>query len=133
GCGGRPRSRGPPRGGVGWGGRVMAGGRGGGRRGGGLAGGGTTTAQRRGGGGGVGGLVFWGVGINPGRPGAMGVVRGANLGEGTAFIGLPGNPVAVFVTFARVVRPLLLRLAGAEAEPLMPLPGRAPLPHRQRA
>ena len=32
-----------------------------------------------------------------------------------AFVGLPGNPVAVFVTFARVVRPLLLRLAGAAA------------------
>ena len=39
-------------------------------------------------------------------------------GDGAAFVGLPGNPVAVFVTFARVVRPLLLRLAGAQPEPL---------------
>jgi molybdopterin molybdotransferase len=64
----------------------------------------------------VGKLVFWRVAIKPGRPVAMGVLRG------TAFVGLPGNPVAVFVTFARVVRPLLLRLAGAAAEPLIALP-----------
>jgi molybdopterin molybdotransferase len=38
---------------------------------------------------------------------------------------LPGNPVAVFVTFVRVVRPLLLRLAGALPEPLIALPVRA--------
>ena len=64
----------------------------------------------------AGSLVFWRVAIKPGRPVAMGVLRG------TAFVGLPGNPVAVFVTFARVVRPLLLRLAGAAPEPLIALP-----------
>ena len=64
----------------------------------------------------AGSLVFWRVAIKPGRPVAMGVLRG------TAFVGLPGNPVAVFVTFARVVRPLLLRLAGANHEPLIALP-----------
>ncbi len=64
----------------------------------------------------VGSLVFWRVAIKPGRPVAMGVLRGS------AFVGLPGNPVAVFVTFARVVRPLLLRLAGANPEPLFALP-----------
>ena len=64
----------------------------------------------------VGSLVFWRVAIKPGRPVAMGVLGGA------AFVGLPGNPVAVFVTFARVVRPLLLRLAGAAPEPLIALP-----------
>jgi molybdopterin molybdotransferase len=40
--------------------------------------------------------VFWRLAIKPGRPAAMGVVAG------TPFIGLPGNPVAVFVTFAFV-------------------------------
>ena len=60
----------------------------------------------------IGRLVFWRVAIKPGRPVAMGVIRGAS-GQGAAFVGLPGNPVAVFVTFVRVVRPLLLRLAGA--------------------
>jgi molybdopterin molybdotransferase len=79
----------------------------------------------------VGRLVFWRVGIKPGRPVAMGVIPGSR-GEGAAFCGLPGNPVAVFVTFARVVRPLLLRLAGAEPEPLLPLPVRAAFLYRKR-
>ena len=79
----------------------------------------------------VGRLVFWRVGIKPGRPVSMGVIPGAN-GGGAAFVGLPGNPVAVFVTFARVVRPLLLRLAGAEAHPLLPLPVRAGFGYRKR-
>src|SRR5882672_4125004 len=50
----------------------------------------------------IGRLVFWRVAIKPGRPVAMGVIPGSD-GEGAAFCGLPGNPVAVFVTFARVV------------------------------
>ncbi len=79
----------------------------------------------------TGSLVFWRVGIKPGRPVAMGVVRGGD-GEGAAFVGLPGNPVAVFVTFARVVRPLLLRLAGAEMLPLMALPVRAAFDYRKK-
>jgi molybdopterin molybdotransferase len=69
----------------------------------------------------IGSLVFWRVAIKPGRPVAMGVIPAAN-GNRAAFVGLPGNPVAVFVTFARVVRPLLLRLAGAHARPLPSLP-----------
>jgi molybdopterin molybdotransferase len=72
----------------------------------------------------VGRLVFWRVAIKPGRPVAMGVIPGTG-GETAAFVGLPGNPVAVFVTFARVVRPLVLRLAGALPEPLVALPVRA--------
>jgi molybdopterin molybdotransferase len=74
----------------------------------------------------VGRLVFWRVAIKPGRPVAMGVVGGA------AFMGLPGNPVAAFVTFARVVRPLLLRLAGAEAEPFTPLPVRLAFAYKKK-
>jgi len=38
----------------------------------------------------------------------------------------------VFVTFVRVVRPLLLRLAGAEATPLAPLPVRAAFAYRKK-
>jgi molybdopterin molybdotransferase len=72
----------------------------------------------------VGRLVFWRVAIKPGRPVAMGVIPGAGA-DTAAFVGLPGNPVAVFVTFARVVRPLVLRLAGALPEPLIALPVRA--------
>jgi molybdopterin molybdotransferase len=80
----------------------------------------------------IGRLVFWRVGIKPGRPVAMGVIAGAQAGAGTAFVGLPGNPVAVFVTFARVVRPLLLRLAGAEPQALLPLPVRAAFAYKKR-
>ncbi|MGB7257090.1 MAG: gephyrin-like molybdotransferase Glp [Pseudolabrys sp.] len=73
----------------------------------------------------IGNLVFWRVAIKPGRPVAMGVIRGKGAQHGAAFVGLPGNPVAVFVTFVRVVRPLLLRLAGARPQRLVALPVRA--------
>jgi len=69
----------------------------------------------------IGTLVFWRVGIKPGRPVAMGVIP-AGDGESAAFAGLPGNPVAAFVTFVRVVRPVLMRLAGALAPALTPMP-----------
>jgi molybdopterin molybdotransferase len=54
----------------------------------------------------VGSLTFWRLAIKPGRPVAMGVV------DGTPFVGLPGNPVAVFVTFLQVAGPLIARLTG---------------------
>ena len=56
----------------------------------------------------VGTLVFWRIAMKPGRPVAMGVI------DGTPFIGLPGNPVASFVTFVKVARPAILALAGAQ-------------------
>jgi len=67
----------------------------------------------------VGRLVFWRLAIKPGRPVAMGVIGG------TPFVGLPGNPVAVFVTFAHVARPLIAALGGARFEPRPALPVRA--------
>lgn len=79
----------------------------------------------------VGRLVFWRVGIKPGRPVAMGVLPGAD-GASAAFVGLPGNPAAVFVTFARIVRPLLLRLAGASPRPLVALPVRATFKYKKK-
>jgi molybdopterin molybdotransferase len=81
----------------------------------------------------IGRLVFWRVAIKPGRPVAMGVLPGARAGDGAIFVGLPGNPAAVFVTFVRVVRPLFLRLAGALAKPLVPLPVRAAFNYRKRS
>lgn len=69
----------------------------------------------------IGSLTFWRIAIKPGRPVAMGVIPNPD-GNSAAFVGLPGNPVAVFVTFVRVVRPLLLRLAGANPKPLKALP-----------
>jgi len=79
----------------------------------------------------VGRIVFWRVAIKPGRPVAMGVIPGGK-GGGAAFVGLPGNPVAVFVTFVRVVRPLLLQLSGALPEPLLALPARATFAYKKR-
>jgi molybdopterin molybdotransferase len=81
----------------------------------------------------IGRLVFWRIAIKPGRPVAMGVLHGSNSGEGAAFVGLPGNPVAVFVTFVRVVRPLLLRLSGALPEPLVAVPVRSTFSYKKRA
>jgi len=79
----------------------------------------------------IGKLVFWRVAIKPGRPVAMGVVRG-HKGDSAAFVGMPGNPVAVFVTFVRVVKPLLRRLAGARPERLMALPVRAAFAYKKK-
>ena len=60
----------------------------------------------------LGQLHFWRLAIKPGRPVAMGQVAG------TPFFGLPGNPVAMMVTFLRLARPAILGLAGAtELEP----------------
>jgi molybdopterin molybdotransferase len=58
-------------------------------------------------------LVFWRLAIKPGRPAAMGVIRG------TPVVGLPGNPVAAVITFLHLARPLILRMAGARPEHLL--------------
>ena len=74
----------------------------------------------------VGTLVLWRMAIKPGRPVAMGIIGG------TPFIGLPGNPVASFVTFVHVVRPTVLALAGAAQQPLVPLPVRAAFSYKKK-
>ncbi|MBI5799680.1 MAG: molybdopterin molybdotransferase MoeA [Verrucomicrobia bacterium] len=50
---------------------------------------------------------FWKVAIKPGKPFVFGTLQGKLL------FGLPGNPVAAFVTFLLLVRPALLRWQGA--------------------
>jgi molybdopterin molybdotransferase len=74
----------------------------------------------------VGTLVLWRMAIKPGRPVAMGIIGG------TPFIGLPGNPVASFVTFAHVVRPTVLALAGAAQQPLIAMPVRAAFSYKKK-
>lgn len=74
----------------------------------------------------IGRLVLWRMAIKPGRPVAMGIIGG------TPFIGLPGNPVASFVTFVHVVRPTILALSGARQEPLIPMPVRAAFSYRKK-
>ena len=60
----------------------------------------------------LGDVAFWRIAMRPGRPMAVG-----RLGRSVLF-GLPGNPVAVMVTFLAFVRPALLRLMGALDRPL---------------
>jgi molybdopterin molybdotransferase len=57
-------------------------------------------------------LDLWQIAIKPGKPLAFGAVRRVRGAE-AVFLGLPGNPVSSFVTFALIVRPVLLRLMGA--------------------
>jgi molybdopterin molybdotransferase len=54
----------------------------------------------------VGGIDFWQVAMQPGRPLAVGQIGRAH------FFGLPGNPVASMLTFALFVRPALWKIAG---------------------
>lgn len=62
----------------------------------------------------LGSIHFWRLAIRPGRPLALGQVGRI------PFIGLPGNPVAVMVTFMRLARPAILLLSGcAETTPHM--------------
>jgi molybdopterin molybdotransferase len=75
----------------------------------------------------VGSLVLWRMAIKPGRPVAMGII------SGTPFIGLPGNPVAGFVTFVHVVRPAVLALSGAVQRRLVPVPVRAAFSYKKKA
>ena len=55
----------------------------------------------------LGDVAFWRIAMRPGRPMAVG-----RIGSSVLF-GLPGNPVAVMVTFIAFVRPALLRMMGA--------------------
>jgi molybdopterin molybdotransferase len=79
----------------------------------------------------LGEVVFWKIAMKPGRPLAYGRIGHAH------FFGLPGNPVAVMVTFYQFVRDALLALQGqreivpvpcfkvALATPIRKVPGRA--------
>ncbi|HZR68383.1 MAG TPA: gephyrin-like molybdotransferase Glp [Burkholderiales bacterium] len=58
----------------------------------------------------LGEVVFWKIAMRPGRPMAFG--RIATRGRSAYLFGLPGNPVAVMVTFYHFVRGALLHLAG---------------------
>jgi len=77
----------------------------------------------------LGEVLFWKIAMRPGRPMAFGKINNAFL------FGLPGNPVAVMVTFYQFVRDALLHLSGAAgcdlpmsqalaAEKLRKVPGR---------
>ena len=69
----------------------------------------------------LGDVAFWKVAMRPGRPMAVGRIPSASSGQAAILFGLPGNPVAVMVTFLAFVRPALLRMMGcsAAAQPLL--------------
>ena len=56
----------------------------------------------------LGELSMWRINMKPGKPVAFGKVDNA------LFMGLPGNPVSVFVTFIIFARPLIFKMQGAE-------------------
>jgi molybdopterin molybdotransferase len=59
----------------------------------------------------LGDVDFWRIAMRPGRPMAVG-----RMGQ-TLMFGLPGNPVAVMVTFLAFVRPALQRMMGMNSSP----------------
>jgi len=69
----------------------------------------------------LGDVGFWKIAMRPGRPMAFGMLKpiaGGLPARKTLFFGLPGNPVAVMVTFYQFVRSALLQLNGAnQTEP----------------
>ncbi|WP_157270076.1 molybdopterin molybdotransferase MoeA [Azohydromonas aeria] len=64
----------------------------------------------------LGEVLFWKIAMRPGRPMAIG--RIGEPGRQAVLFGLPGNPVAVMVTFYAFVREALLAMSGADAAPL---------------
>ncbi|TDR93170.1 gephyrin-like molybdotransferase Glp [Enterovirga rhinocerotis] len=74
----------------------------------------------------IGRLDLWRLAIKPGRPVAMGTVAGV------PFVGLPGNPVAAYVTCLMLLAPLLARLGGADGAPPLSLPVRAAFSRRKK-
>ena len=74
----------------------------------------------------LGDVAFWKIAMRPGRPMAVG-----RIGPSILF-GLPGNPVAVMVTFLAFVRPALLRMMGCTAEPTPLLKARSQEPIRKK-
>lgn len=75
----------------------------------------------------LGSLHVWRLAIKPGRPAALGQVGR------TPFLGLPGNPVAVMVTFYGLARALVLTLAGAIPGEPQRFKVRAGFAHKKKA
>ncbi|PFH11482.1 molybdopterin molybdotransferase [Collimonas sp. PA-H2] len=64
----------------------------------------------------LGDVAFWKIGMRPGRPLAFGRITSG--GKQALFFGLPGNPVAVMVSFYFFARTALLQMMGADVPPL---------------
>ena len=88
----------------------------------------------------LGEVLFWRIAMRPGRPMAIGRIGARPGAEGrigsddeqAILFGLPGNPVAVMVTFYAFVRDALLAMSGARVEPLPMLRARSSAAIRKR-
>ena len=67
----------------------------------------------------LGSLDLWKIAIRPGKPLAFGHIND------TPFIGTPGNPVSLFVTFCLFARPFILKAQGVAEADLLPVPVQA--------
>jgi len=75
----------------------------------------------------LGDVDFWRIAMRPGRPMAVG-----RMGQ-TLMFGLPGNPVAVMVTFLAFVRPALWRMMGCTDAPPLLVPAHSQQAMRKKA
>ena len=78
----------------------------------------------------LGDVLFWRIAMRPGRPMAIGRIESA--GHDAILFGLPGNPVAVMVTFYAFVRDALLAMSGATPTPLLTLRAASVMPIRKK-
>ena len=79
----------------------------------------------------LGDVQFWKIAMRPGRPMAVGHIKAD--GKQTLLLGLPGNPVAVMVTFYAFAREVFLRMAGATVKPLPTISAKLSSPVRKKA
>jgi molybdopterin molybdotransferase len=82
----------------------------------------------------LGDVAFWRIAMRPGRPMAVGrITAESNQKTGAVLFGLPGNPVAVMVTFLAFVRPALLQMMGCTDSPAPLLKAHSQEPMRKKS
>ena len=86
----------------------------------------------------AGGVAFWRIAMRPGRPMAVGRIErpkapdSSGTNNSAILFGLPGNPVAVMVTFLAFLRPALLQMMGCRPESQAYLRARSVVPIRKK-
>ena len=82
----------------------------------------------------LGDVAFWRIAMRPGRPMAVGrIAAEPSQQTGAVLFGLPGNPVAVMVTFLAFVRPALLQMMGCTDSQAPLLKAHSQEPMRKKA
>ncbi len=80
----------------------------------------------------LGDVEFWRIAMRPGRPMAVGTLKRSD-GSKAVLFGLPGNPVAVMVTFLALVRPALQKMMGMNPQTLPLLQAKSTQAIRKKA